>query len=416
MIKYERTRENSLDFVNQSYSTLYPNLHKYPATMLPQIGIFLLKKLDISQGSLLDPYCGSGSSFASALDVGIDEMYGFDMNPLAVLISKAKFTKVSIEELKEIQTELRKKIFAFLENDKNNLKFAFPNITNVSYWFSKKVSHKLNVLRYFICQIKKDEIRNFVLVPYSETIRECSYTRNNEFKLYRMKSEDMLTFNPDVINIFFKKLEKTISIYIDYYLPKLRENIKIIIKHGSFNLPNKKFDIVLTSPPYGDSRTTVAYGQFSTLSNEWMGIDDARKIDSRLMGGKKTKELYAKGIIDDYINAIAKEDFNRALQVSSFYYDLETSIKEIASSVKKGGRIIYLVGNRTVKRVQLPTDQFIAEKFEQNGFGHLVTYERALSSKVMPSKNSPSNKKGVKVNTMLYEYIIVSEKVRSLIS
>jgi len=27
--------------------------------------------------------------------------------------------------------------------------------------------------------------------------------------------------------------------------------------------------MVVTSPPYGDSRTTVAYGQFSRWANEW---------------------------------------------------------------------------------------------------------------------------------------------------
>ena len=67
------------------------------------------------------------------------------------------------------------------------------------------------------------------------------------------------------------------------------------------------------------------------------------------------------------------------------------------------------MGNRTVKNVQLPTDQFIAEKFEQNGLKHLITYERLLSSKAMPSRNSPTNKTGKTVNTMLYEYIVVCE-------
>ncbi len=118
------------------------------------------------------------------------------------------------------------------------------------------------------------------------------------------------------------------------------------------------------------------------------------------------------GIISDYINRISKIDDKRALEVSSFYSDLELSISEVAKNIKKGGKIIYLVGNRTVKEIQLPTDQFIAEKFDKYGFKHLITYERALSSKVMPSKNSPTNKKGAKVNTMLFEYIIISEKVK----
>jgi hypothetical protein len=73
--------------------------------------------------------------------------------------------------------------------------------------------------------------------------------------------------------------------------------------------------------------------------------------------------------------------------------------------------VFYVVGNRTVKSIQLPTDQFIAEKFEENGFKHLITFERALSSKAMPSKNSPTNKKGSTVNTMLFEYIVICDKV-----
>ncbi len=78
--------------------------------------------------------------------------------------------------------------------------------------------------------------------------------------------------------------------------------------------------------------------------------------------------------------------------------------------LKKNGKIIYVVGNRRVKNIELPTDQFIAEKFEENGFKHLLTYKRILSNKSMPSKNSPENKKGKTLNTMLYEYIVVCEK------
>jgi len=63
-----------------------------------------------------------------------------------------------------------------------------------------------------------------------------------------------------------------------------------------------------------------------------------------------------------------------------------------------------------VKGIQLPTDQFIAEKFEENGFRHLITYQRLISNKAMPSKNSPSNVPGKTADTMLFEYIVVCEK------
>ena len=409
--KYPVIRDQSLDFADQVYGDLYPNLHKYPATMLPQIGIALLKRLGIREGNLLDPYCGSGSSFTAALEVGITEMFGFDMNPLAVLICQAKFTKVAVEELKDTELQLQKAVLEFAQDDSDLAGLKLPAITNMEYWFSKKVFNKLSILRHFIYRLDNPKIRNFLLVPYSETIRQCSYARNNEFKLYRIKSEELLVFDPNVFDIFFEKLKAAIAIYSNFYLPKLKDNTYIEIQRSQFQDKNRQFNNVLTSPPYGDSRTTVAYGQFSTLANEWMGVDYARKIDGYLMGGKKAKSLYTEGIIRDFILQIYQQDKNRALDVSAFYFDLESSIAAIAKSLKKGGKTIYLVGNRTVKGVQLPTDQFIAEQLEKYGCKHLITYERALSSKVMPSQNSPTNQKGLKVNTMLFEYVIINEKV-----
>ena len=226
-----------------------------------------------------------------------------------------------------------------------------------------------------------------------------------------MKEEDILHFNPDVLSIFLHKLENAINIYLNYYFPKLSNKVHIKIKQQEFEPKRNFYDVVLTSPPYGDSKTTVAYGQFSALSNEWMGISYARKIDNMLMGGKKAVNCFKHGIISDYVRQIDKIDHKRALEVSSFYTDLGNSIKKVAQSVASHGKSIYIVGNRTVKDITLPTDQFIAEQFQNNGFNHLVTYQRMISNKSMPKRNSPTNKKGKSCNTMLWEYIVICEKV-----
>jgi hypothetical protein len=407
---YRVIRNSKYDYAGQSYSSSCPNLHKYPATMLPQIGVDIFKELSVSGGNLLDPYCGSGSSFSSGLECGIKEMYGYDINPLAVLLSKVKFTRISIEKLLETRKVFRISLYDFIKNEQSIEALPHPQITNVSFWFSKEVVNNLILIKYFIDKIKDNDIRNFFLLPFSETVRECSYTRNDEFKLFRMKSDDLLNFNPDVISIYFKKFDNAFSCYKHFYLPKLEDNVRIEIKYDKFNSCDKHFDVVLTSPPYGDSRTTVAYGQFSALSNEWLGINYARKIDNMLMGGQKLKENIKEGIIADFISQIDDVDKKRALEVSAFYNDLGCSIKKVAKSIRKGGKSIYVIGNRTVKNVLLPTDQFIAEKFEENGFKHLITYERALSNKFMPRRNSPTNEKGKTVNTMLFEYIVVCEK------
>ena len=87
---YDSYYNKKYDFKEITYSKSFPNLHKYPAAMLPQIGIEILKELNIKNGKLLDPYCGSGSSFISALESNIFDFEGYDYNPLAILICKVK--------------------------------------------------------------------------------------------------------------------------------------------------------------------------------------------------------------------------------------------------------------------------------------------------------------------------------------
>ena len=89
---------------------------------------------------------------------------------------------------------------------------------------------------------------------------------------------------------------------------------------------------------------------------------------------------------------------------------LNISIKNVSKEVKKGGHVCYVVGNRTVCGVNLPTDQFTAWAFENSGFKYITTYLRDIPNKRMPSKNSPSNVAGKKVATMHKEYIVVLRK------
>src|SRR3990167_11396738 len=116
---YNVLRNLKYDFVGQSCASVYPNLHKYPATMIPQVGIELFKELGITKGKLLDPYCGSGSSFTVGLDRGLNEMQGFDINPLAVLISRTKFTKVNLEKVKLLKQRLRNAAYEFVKKEES---------------------------------------------------------------------------------------------------------------------------------------------------------------------------------------------------------------------------------------------------------------------------------------------------------
>ena len=73
--------------------------------------------------------------------------------------------------------------------------------------------------------------------------------------------------------------------------------------------------------------------------------------------------------------------------------DYKSSIDNVAKAVRHKGRIAYVVGNRTVKGVQIPLDYITVELFEKNGFDHITTIVREIPNKRMPKANSPTNKK-----------------------
>ena len=68
------------------------------------------------------------------------------------------------------------------------------------------------------------------------------------------------------------------------------KDFNTVLNAGKSHFSGSSVDLVVTSPPYGDSVTTVAYSQFSWLSNVWLGLDksSSSKLDSDLMGGRKT--------------------------------------------------------------------------------------------------------------------------------
>ena len=180
-------------------------------------------------------------------------------------------------------------------------------------------------------------------------------------------------------------------------------------------VPDGGFDIVLTSPPYGDSRTTVAYEEFSWLTNVWLRLDTrtSGKLGKEMMGGDASEGVDRLGHrgIDA---AISRMDEKRAKKNYAFYRDYLDSIVNVSSSVSKGGHVCYIVGNRTSGGQRMRQDLFTRWAFEQNGFRRVGEIKkRVVSNTRMPRKIAITGKntKKTKVRTMNKEYIVVCKKI-----
>ena len=408
MIQREQEAFINWDFKEADTKEFTHSLHTYPAMMIPQIARRLIYLYGKEAKILLDPFCGSGTSLVeSSLIPTIKEAYGFDLNPLAILISKVKSIPINTENLEETLSSILK----------SREYISKPKFKNMEFWFKPKVIEKLAILKTAINKIKDKDIKDFFLVAFSETVRNASNTRNGEFKLYRMEKEKLENYNPDVFKGFEKIALKNIKGMQEYLKARQKTITKARLGNSMLKLPlnSKSVNLIVTSPPYGDSKTTVAYGQFSRLALQWLDYEDITNLDNKLLGGKATKELDIKinsPTLKEIIKKIENIDLKRAKEVLSFYEDFDKCVVQLDRVMAKNGHVCFVVGNRTVKGINIPTDKIMSEMFKARGdYKHIITHERAIPNKRMPRLNSPSNKIGQKVTTMCNEFIFVLQKV-----
>ncbi len=341
-----KTVDESWDFRKANTKEFTHCFHSYPAMMIPQLARRILSTYGSKSKILFDPYCGTGTSLVEANLEGKNAI-GTDINPLARLIATAKTTKADIQVLDLFLHDFMNYFFSINFQVDKIKSVLIPEIKNIDFWFTKSVQKKLGVLRGYIENINDVSIKNFFKVAFSETVREVSNQKQREFKLVRRKDFEE-RIDPDVFGVMIAKLSRNKTGLIEFEKSCKKGSLTSIYNFNTVeNIPKEilkenSVDIVVTSPPYGDSRTTVAYGQYSRLANEWLGYPQANQIDNKLMGGKKRKHIhfFKSDVLNDVISTIQKEDKERVRDVISFYEDYEQSINHVATTLKRRLRLL----------------------------------------------------------------------------
>jgi hypothetical protein len=356
-----------------------------------------------------------------------------------------------------LNQDIEKDIINRIEEKLKTHGINFPDIstTNILYWFKPTTVVELALIKTSIDKAlekingDQQKIKDFMYVCFSRVVREVSGTRGGEFKLYRKCLEKWLAFEPDtrkkieeivIRNIgrmaeFYDLCEKSGAIDDIFSRPFFGDTRKIFTKEfpieakkilyeGFESNPKGKVDLIVTSPPYGDSHTTVAYGQFSRYSLLWLGYPKriVYEIDKISLGGRRnttefevnspslTKILKDVESRENKENSANKKSNKRTEEVKSFFIDLYECLDVLSKVMKHDGILCFVLGNRTVKKIQIPTDKILAEFGQNLGLKYVNTFQRKIAIKRIPWKSSPSNIAGDKVSTIWEENIVILKK------
>lgn len=392
-------------------------IYRYPAMMVAPVVRRLIDDYSPVRGGgrILDPFCGSGSALVEGM---LHDMatVGVDLNPLAVLLARVKTTPLVGDE---IRREHQAIVTRYEEGPSVPVDVEIPNI---DFWYSKSAAVGLSRLRKAIRRIRKEEVRRFFEMCFAETARYVSWTRKDEYKTYRMPEERRKAWHPSVIGSFAGVVAHNRERMEDFVWRLPEDAPPAVVIEGDVRNPTtlagRGYDLIITSPPYGDSRTTVAYGQFSSLSLRWLGYnrEAVNRTDRESLGGRPVTEVTPRpdsSTLDRQLSEIRKAAPARAREVLAFYVDLCAAFRQVAAKLRPGGRACVVVGNRTVKGVRLETDVILSELFEHEcGLRHRETIVRGIPNKLMPLRNSPSNVAGQLGETMANEYILILDRLK----
>lgn len=412
--------DGDLSYAGDARRTGLHGLIQYPAMMVPRMqGDFIdaIVKAHPKTTRVCDPFAGSGTVLTETLRRGLS-FVGSDINPLSVLTCRVKTRLGVAVALEDRAIEL----FNRISQDKSNaLVRSFPHRDK---WFSRSAQISLSRIYRSIDGECDPDIRNVFWLTFAESIRRCSRSRTSTYKLHIRSDEEMgriphpLDVFRTVVNAAILRFQEEVSLMEEPAASQRRHETSCAHvaladarNFSSFTKKDNRFDLLISSPPYGDNRTTIPYGQFSYLPSSWLPMDQllpesdagtvatTHSLDTASLGGSARGAEEKAAAISKISGAFA--DFEKTLKkkknsdgikrVGAFSYDFLEAIKSVRKAANPGAYFIWVLGNRSVGGEEFPFDQVTKDLMESCDTQHVRTFSRTIPHKRMPKKNSTSD-------------------------
>ncbi len=180
--------------------------HRYPAKFIPQIVSKLIREYAPNRTQVvLDPFGGCGTTLVEAKLLG-HRSIGFDINPIAKLITQTKTTPINPNTLTNHRS-------IFLDYYNCAPSTSYKHHPRIDYWFDEQSIAELDKIYFAIKEIKNHNVRRFFLCAFSHNLKNCSRWLMKSIKPTIDKNKVM----PDPKKSFLRHLDSMIKKNYQFY-------------------------------------------------------------------------------------------------------------------------------------------------------------------------------------------------------
>lgn len=370
--------------------TRLSRIHPYPAMMADSLAVALCQRIVSRHSRVIDPFCGTARTLFAAAAVGASSV-GVDTNPLALLIARAKEYRGRCRGLRRLLNDLPSHAVGH-----RPIGMELQPGRSVAY-FGRRVEDGLASLIGAVNSAALSRGETAVAATVlSASAREASYCRLDQWKLHRLSVADRrYRARADVIRIFRRRLINALrELRSPFTAPPSRViqgDARCLVSELERSGHLHYFDHLITSPPYGDSRTTVQYGGMASLllgvlrhiNGAGLAWAPTGTIDNACLGGS-TPGGDSQALAASYW--VSSHDTSATKRVGSFLSDMLHVVDQISAVMRQRGTATFVVARRRVLGRPVMLDVFLEDAFRAHGWSLAWRDTRRIAGKLTPSR------------------------------